>query len=112
MGSVIYDPQSGELRNDVTFFQQAGACPDDIRWSVEVGDVVRPGALLGRFVWPGHEGDAVIVAPLGCGGVVRAIHREVVCRFLDASPSQILLEIGVPPGGVTRLRPALPHSLR
>lgn len=95
MANVVFDPNNGELRNDVAFFQRFGSCPDDIRWHVTPGDRVRPGDALGRFVWPDEPSHADIIAPPGCSGTITVVHRSVVCRFLGRSPAQVLLGIAV-----------------
>jgi len=86
--SVTFDALNRELRNVVSYFEDA--VPDNLRWTIDSHVHIVPGATLGYWDWPDGTATA-IVAPPGCDGFIIDISDRVSCPLLGTPPSQYLL---------------------
>ena len=86
--SVTFDAANRELRNVVSFFENA--VPDNLRWTIDSHVRIVPGMTLGYWEWPDGS-ETPIVAPAGCRGFMIDISDRVSCPLLGTPPSQYLL---------------------
>jgi hypothetical protein len=64
--SVEYDPVNQQVQNVIAFF--ATRLPDQLCWTLKVGDRVEPGAVIGYWHWDDDGSTTDIRAPEACSG--------------------------------------------
>lgn len=89
---VIYDTNSGELRNNPEAFAERGDYVASFVWIKNEGENVEPGAVLATIQW-GTGSNETLYAPGGCNGMVINLNRNIMFENLEYTPSQFLARI-------------------